>query len=46
MAPKYIKRVTMFKIPKEEDIETALKQYVVLRETAVKVRNPFTKAWT
>lgn len=37
MAPKYIKRVTMFKIPKEEDIVTTLQQYEVLRDTAVKV---------
>lgn len=29
----------MFKIPKEEDIETALRQYDILRQTAVKVRN-------
>lgn len=33
----YVKRTTLFKIPKEEDIETVLKQYEKLRKTAVKV---------
>lgn len=39
MAPKYIKRVTVFKIAKEEDIATTLRQYETLRDTAVKVRD-------
>ena len=34
---KYVKRITLFKIPKEEDIEATLEQYRVLRTTAVKV---------
>lgn len=34
----YVKRTTLFKIPKEEDIETVLKQYEKLRKTAAKVR--------
>ena len=34
---KPIERLTMFKIPKEEDRERALKQYKILRKTAVKV---------
>ena len=37
MSNSYVKRVTLFKVPKEEDIETVLKQYEVLRQTAVKV---------
>lgn len=37
MAPTYFKRYTMFKVPKQEDIDTILKQYDVLRKTAVKV---------
>jgi hypothetical protein len=36
-APAHVKRLTMFKIPKEEDIEAVLKEYEVLRENAVKV---------
>jgi hypothetical protein len=39
MAPKYIKRVTLFKIPKEEDIDAVLDQYDILRKTAQKVPN-------
>lgn len=35
MAP--IERVTLFKIPKEEDIEPLLDQYKILSKTAVKV---------
>lgn len=34
---KFVKRITLFNIPKEEDIETTLRQYDVLRDTAVKV---------
>ncbi len=37
MAPTYYKRYTMFKIPKEEDIDRVLKQYDILRQTAIKV---------
>ena len=40
MAQTYYKRYTIFKIPKEEDIDAVLKQYDVLRATAVKVSNP------
>jgi hypothetical protein len=36
MAP-YFKRYTMFKVAKQEDIDTILKQYDILRKTAVKV---------
>ncbi|KEF54151.1 uncharacterized protein A1O9_09946 [Exophiala aquamarina CBS 119918] len=36
MAPKYIKRVTLFKIPNEEDIDAVLAQYDILRKTAQK----------
>lgn len=36
---KYVKRITLFKIPKEEDIEATIEQYKVLRSTAVKVSN-------
>jgi hypothetical protein len=32
-----IERITMFKIPKEEDRDRALEQYKVLKRTAVKV---------
>lgn len=37
MAPKYIKRVTLFKIPKEEDVDAVLAEYDILRKTAEKV---------
>lgn len=37
MAPKYIKRVTLFKIPKEEDVDAVLAEYDLLRKTAEKV---------
>ena len=37
MSNTYVKRTTLFKIPKDEDIETVLKQYEVLRKNAVKV---------
>jgi len=33
-----IERITMFKIPREEDRNSALQQYRVLKRTAVKVR--------
>jgi len=32
-----IERITMFKIPREEDRNRALQQYGVLKRTAVKV---------
>lgn len=35
--PKPIERVTMFKIPKEDDREKLLNQYKVLKMTAFKV---------
>lgn len=34
---KFVKRVALFKIPKEGDIETTLREYNILRDTAVKV---------
>jgi hypothetical protein len=37
MAQNYVKRLTFFKIAKEEDIDTVLKEYEVLRRNAVKV---------
>lgn len=39
MADAYIKRTTLFKIPKEEDIEAVLRQYEIVRATARKVRS-------
>jgi hypothetical protein len=39
MSNSYVKRTTLFKVPKEEDIEKVFKQYEVLRKTAVKVRS-------
>ena len=37
----YVKRLTMFKVAKEEDIQEVLKAYEVLRKNAVRVRTPF-----
>lgn len=37
---KFIKRITLFKIAKEEDIETTLHEYDILSKTAVKVGSP------
>ena len=37
MAQGYFKRYTLFKIPKEDDIDRVLKAYDVLRASAVKV---------
>lgn len=37
MSPKYVKRITLFKIPKEEDIDAIISEYEVLRATAQKV---------
>jgi hypothetical protein len=34
---QHIKRVTLFKIPKEKDIDAVLKQYEKVRATSVKV---------
>jgi len=36
MSNNYVKRTTLFKIP-EEHVEAVLKQYEILRQTAVKV---------
>lgn len=36
----YVKRLTMFKVAKEEDIQEVLKAYGVLRKNAVRVRTP------
>lgn len=33
----YVKRLTMFKIPKEEDIEKVLREYEILRKNAKRV---------
>jgi hypothetical protein len=38
MSPKYVKRVSIFKVPKEEDIDAIIAEYDVLRKTAQKVR--------
>jgi len=37
--PQYVKRITLFNVPKEEDIDKVLAQYEVLRKTAEKVQN-------
>lgn len=39
MSATYVKRTTLFKIPKEEDIDKVIKQYEILRSTAVKVQD-------
>lgn len=36
----FVKRLTFFKIPKEEDIDKVLKEYETLRKNAVKVIRP------
>ncbi|EXJ92070.1 hypothetical protein A1O3_00620 [Capronia epimyces CBS 606.96] len=41
MAPKLVKRITLFKVPKEEDIDAILAQYEVLRATAEKDGRPY-----
>ncbi|KAK5075279.1 hypothetical protein LTR64_001484 [Lithohypha guttulata] len=42
MSPaKYIKRITLFKVPKEEDVDAAIQKYKTLRETAVKDGEPY-----
>lgn len=41
MSPKYIKRITLFKIPKEEDIDAVIAEYAVLRTTAQKDGAPY-----
>jgi hypothetical protein len=38
---QHIKRVTLFKIPKESDIDAVLKQYEKVRETSVKDGKPY-----
>lgn len=44
----HVKRLTMFKIPKEEDIEKVLKEYEVLRSNAKRVgfRMTFDERWS
>lgn len=37
MSNSYIKRTTLFKVAKEEDIDAVLKAYEVLRKNALKV---------
>ena len=39
MAP--VERITLFKIPSEEDQKKVLEQYKVLAKTAIKVLNSF-----
>ncbi|OAP64991.1 hypothetical protein AYL99_00963 [Fonsecaea erecta] len=41
MSPKYVKRVTLFKVPKEEDIDAILAEYQVMRSTAQKDGQPY-----
>ncbi|KIW99777.1 uncharacterized protein Z518_10705 [Rhinocladiella mackenziei CBS 650.93] len=41
MSPKYIKRITLFKVPKEEDIDAIIAEYEVLRATAQKDGAPY-----
>ncbi|KAK3056824.1 hypothetical protein LTR09_002617 [Extremus antarcticus] len=41
MSNTYVKRATFFKVPKEEDIQSVLKQYEVLRKNAVKDGKPY-----
>jgi hypothetical protein len=40
-ASQHIKRVTLFKIPKEDDIDAVLKQYEKVRQTSVKDGKPY-----
>lgn len=35
--PKYVKRITLFNVPNEDDIKAVLEAYEVLRKTAEKV---------
>ncbi|KAK6437581.1 hypothetical protein LTR95_006222 [Oleoguttula sp. CCFEE 5521] len=37
----FIKRITLFKVPKQSDIELVLKAYEILRSTAVKDGRPY-----
>lgn len=41
MPPKYVKRVSLFQVPKEEDIDAILEEYKVLRATAEKDGAPY-----
>ncbi|RVX67531.1 hypothetical protein B0A52_08884 [Exophiala mesophila] len=41
MSSNYVKRITLFKIPKEEDISALLEQYEILRSTATKNGAPY-----
>ncbi|KAL2401036.1 hypothetical protein ABEF95_016761 [Exophiala dermatitidis] len=36
MAPSFVKRITLFKVPKEEDIDAIIGQYEIMRTTAEK----------
>lgn len=40
---KYVKRITLFKIAKDEDVSAAVEKYKTLRESATKVccRGPY-----
>jgi hypothetical protein len=40
MSPKYVKRVTLFKVPKEEDIDAIIAEYATMRASAQKVIPP------
>lgn len=40
MSTGFVKRVTLFKIPKEEDIDAVLAQYETVRQTSVRVGIP------
>lgn len=37
MPSKYVKRISIFQVAKEEDIDTILSEYKVMRATAEKV---------
>ncbi|OAL40553.1 hypothetical protein AYO20_00289 [Fonsecaea nubica] len=41
MSSKYVKRVSLFKVPKEDDIDAILAEYQVLRNTAQKDGKPY-----
>ncbi len=40
MSSKYVKRVTLFKVPKEEDIDAIIAEYGTMRTSAQKVIPP------
>ncbi|KAK5317125.1 hypothetical protein LTR93_008900 [Exophiala xenobiotica] len=41
MSPKYVKRVTLFKVPKEEDIDAIIAEYATMRASAQKDGAPY-----